>query len=90
MGEIGHDEFLACKQRARTLAGIWDSVDPSPWIAARACSLLERYPLRSADALQLAGAIQYFEDSPRGHVFITADRRLADAARGTGFSVQFL
>jgi predicted nucleic acid-binding protein len=52
--------------------------------------LLELYPLRAADALQLAAALDYFEDSPRGNVFIAADQRLADAARQSGFSVEYI
>jgi predicted nucleic acid-binding protein len=56
----------------------------------RAYSLLELYPLRAADALQLAAALDYFEDSPKRKVFITADQRLADAARQSGFSVEFI
>ena len=88
MNEIGHDRFLASMQRAKDLADIWDSVAPSKAIAVQACSLLEIYPLRAADALQLAAAMEYFENSQRGCVFITADQRLADAGRGSGFSVE--
>jgi predicted nucleic acid-binding protein len=90
MGEIDHDEFFAGKQRAQDLAAIWDSVSPSTTIAIQACSLLELYPLRSADALQLSAAIKYFGRVPRGDVFITADQRLAEAARQSGFSVEFI
>lgn len=90
MSEIGHDQFLAGKQRENSLAQVWDAVGPSTTILARACSLLELYPLHAADALQLAAALDYFEHSPRGKVFITADRRLADAALGSGFSVEFI
>jgi hypothetical protein len=90
MGEIGRDEFTAAKQAAQALAKIWDSVEASPSIAAQASSLLEIHPLRAADALQLAAAMDYFEQTPRGYVFITADQRLADAARRSGFSVEFL
>jgi predicted nucleic acid-binding protein len=90
MGEIDHDEFLAGKQRAQALSAIWDSVSPSATISTQACLLLELYPLRSADALQLSAAIKYFGHAPRGNVFITADQRLADAARQSGFSVEFI
>ena len=90
MGEIGRDEFSEGKQGAQALARIWDSVDPSPSIAAQACALLERLPLRAADALQLAAALDYFENAPRGHVFVTADQRLGDAARRSGFSVELI
>jgi hypothetical protein len=34
--------------------------------------------------------MEYFGDTSRGNVFITADQRLADAARRSGFSVEFL
>jgi predicted nucleic acid-binding protein len=90
MSEIDQDEFLIGKQRAMELARIWVPIGPTASIAARACSLLELYPLRAADALQLAAAIEYFEYSPMGNVFITADQRLADAARGSGFMVEFI
>jgi predicted nucleic acid-binding protein len=90
MMEIRHDHFLAGKQRAQELADIWDSVCPSRAIAAQACSLLEQHPLSAADALQLAAALEYFAHIVDGSVFITADQRLANAARQTGFTIEFL
>src|ERR1035438_3638425 len=50
MGEIGRDELLAGKQLAQTIATNWVSIKPSARIAAQACSLLERHPLRAGDA----------------------------------------
>jgi predicted nucleic acid-binding protein len=90
MGGIGHDDFLDGKRKAESLAGFWDSVGPSNSVADDACSLLELHPLRAADALQLAAALEACEHRPRSYVFITADQRLADAARRTGFSVEFI
>jgi predicted nucleic acid-binding protein len=91
MGEIDHDEFLAGKQQAQALSMIWNSIRPPTSIAAQACSLLELYPLRSADALQLSAAMEYFgHATSQGNVFITADQRLADAARRIGFLVEFI
>jgi hypothetical protein len=90
MGGIGPREFLDGKSEAESLAGFWDSVGPSTSIANDACALLELHPLRAADALQLAAALGASEHMPRGFVFVTADQRLADAARGTGFSVEFI
>jgi predicted nucleic acid-binding protein len=90
MGHIGRDEFLIGKQRAQELGNVWDSLSPAPGIIAQACALLEAYPLRAADALQLAAALENCEGNPAGHVFITADQRLADAARGCGFSVEHI
>jgi|CZKF01.1.fsa_nt_gi predicted nucleic acid-binding protein len=90
MSEIDQDEFLIGKQRALDLARIWMPIEPTSSIAARACSLLELYPLRAADALQLSAALNACEDKPQSNVFITADQRLADAARQSGFSVEYI
>jgi predicted nucleic acid-binding protein len=90
MNELGPGLFLEGKRRSQALAKIWDSVSPSTIIGEQACSLLELYPLRAADALQLAAALEYFEKKPDGHLFITADQRLADAAHRSGFSVELI
>jgi len=90
MSEIDQDEFLIGKQRALELARVWVPIGPTASIAARACSLLELYPLRAADALQLAAALDACEDKPQSNLFITADQRLADAAQQSGFSVEFI
>jgi predicted nucleic acid-binding protein len=90
MNEITHDQFLVGKQREESLAQVWDTVSPSRSILVRARLLVETYPLRAADALQMAAALDYFETLPKGNVFITADQRLADAAHQSGFSVEFI
>jgi predicted nucleic acid-binding protein len=90
MGEIGEHDFFDGKREAAYLAGFWDSVGPSTSIADDACSLLESHPLRAADALQLAAALEACEHVAQGYVFVTADQRLADAARLSGFSVEFI
>jgi predicted nucleic acid-binding protein len=90
MGQISRDTFLVGKKLARNLVRSWTSVASPESIAPYACSLLELYSLRAADALQLAVALEYFEQLPKGNVFITADQRLADAARQSGFAVEFI
>jgi hypothetical protein len=47
----------------------------------------ECFPLRAADALQLAAALVWCGEPPRGR-FVRADRRLAAAATTAGFEVQ--
>ena len=90
MGQITHDRFLIGKQFAQDLVRGWISAGSSTGTAVLACSLLEMYPLRAGDALQLAVALEVFEHSTQGCPFITADDRLADAARRSGFSVEFI
>ena len=90
MGNIARNEFLIGKQRALDLADRWDTLAPTPRILSDACSLLEAYPLRAADAMQLAAALENCGHKADGEVFVTGDQRLADAARQTGFTVEFI
>ena len=47
--------------------------------------LVERFPLKAADAQQLAAAMTWCLNRPRGRVFISGDTQLLDAARQLGF-----
>jgi len=46
---------------------------------------VERYDLRAADALQLSAGLEWCGEDPRGRVFLTADKKLRDAALLCGF-----
>jgi predicted nucleic acid-binding protein len=50
--------------------------------------LVDRYDLRAADSFQLAAALEWCEDVPQGRVFLTADQRLREAARFSGFNAK--
>jgi uncharacterized protein len=90
MGAMTQQQYLLSKPFVKNLAGEFVSIHESAGIAPSACRLLELHPLRAADALQLAAALEACEHNPLGFALITADQRLADAARQTGFSVEFL
>jgi predicted nucleic acid-binding protein len=90
MGQLSNNEFVNGKQLASSLIRKWNAAGFSPSAAPAACALLELHPLRAADALQLAVALEVCDRQPHGFSFITADRRLADAAGKTGFAVEYL
>jgi len=90
MAQIGQDQFLIGKRLADDVANVWEMIHPSATVADRACTLLEQYPLRSTDSLQLAAALEYFGQIRRGTAFVTADQRLAAAAARAGFTVECL
>lgn len=90
MRQISDEGFFIGRQLAQEIIETWSATQSPPAVAANACSLLEQFPLSAADALQLAVALASCEHRPRGYVFITADLRLADAARDTGFSVELI
>ena len=61
------------------------AVPISDEVLARARTLLERYPLRAGDALQLASALLCAEATDVE--FASADQRLTQAASAEGFSL---
>jgi predicted nucleic acid-binding protein len=70
-----------------TLADAWHEIDASDMLRECAVRLLRVHPLRAADSVQLAAAVVAAEMRPTALEFVTADRRLADAARKEGFAV---
>jgi Predicted nucleic acid-binding protein, contains PIN domain len=63
-------------------------VSPDEPVRRRAIRLLAVHGLRAADALQLAAALFWCEESPEGQQFVCLDDRLRDAARAEGFDVR--
>ena len=77
--------------KARTvlsaLAATWSEVQPTETVRLRAERLLSIHPLRAADALQLASALIWAQETPRGLDFVCLDQNLREAALKEGFSV---
>lgn len=47
----------------------------------------EQYGLRALDSFQLAAALAWCKEQPRGRLFVCCDTRLAEAATKAGFDV---
>ncbi len=84
MNEADQEDAWAMLAR---LGNGWREVVPSGALRSHAIRLVRLHPLRAADALQLAAALDWMERAPDGAVFITADRQLGRAARAEGFDV---
>jgi len=69
-----------------TLAQVWSEVQPSEALRTLAERLLATHPLRAADALQLAAALQWRGPSTAAE-FVSFDARLRVAAQAEGFAV---
>lgn len=63
----------------------WREIEPDQSLRDRAESLVDRFPLTAADALQLAAALMWCLGRPRNRPFISGDSRLLEAARQLGF-----
>jgi predicted nucleic acid-binding protein len=84
-GDIERDGFqtavkkwLALSQRARELP-------PSLHVLEIASELPDKHGVRALDAFQLAAALVWCKEKPKGRPFVCADRRLGDAASDAGF-----
>ena len=64
-----------------------DVVEPHPVVRERAIRLLAVHSLRAGDALQLAAALVYFDERPRGESFVCLDERLGEAAAAEGLTL---
>lgn len=73
--------------RLERLRRTWNEVEPLDQVRQSAESLLDRYELRAADALQLAAANTWSLQRPKGRLFISGDKKLLEAARLLGFQV---
>jgi len=60
---------------------------PSDHVKEIAFQQLERFPLRTGDALQLAAALIWCGERPRGRWFVCDDWLLSSAAAASGFEV---
>ena len=79
------DEAAALRILERLRQG-WYEIVPGESVRARALRILRLHPLRSADALQLAAALEW-SGSPASGVVVTFDDRLATSAELEGFQL---
>jgi predicted nucleic acid-binding protein len=80
------DEKAALKVLSE-LADTWTEIEPSDDIREITRRLLQNYPLRAADSLQLAASLVWCDKTPKGHHFVCLDARLREAASREGFTV---
>ena len=85
MGQLTSSEHVGAQVRLDELRSEWREVFPTEDLRERAERLVDRFPLKAADALQLAAALAWCLNLPKGRVFISGDRQLLDAAKQLGF-----
>lgn len=86
-GEVTHGEYLGALKSMEMLRRGWRELQPTENLRTRAESLVGRFPLKAANALQLAAAMSWCLDNPRGRKFISGDKQLLHAAGQLGFDV---
>jgi predicted nucleic acid-binding protein len=78
------DERVARAMLAE-LSTTWYEIQPGTAVRDQAMRVLRVHPLRAADALQLAAALEWSGGAASG-MFISYDERLRDAASREGFT----
>ena len=85
-GLLTASDESAARALLETLRRSWFEVQPGDSVRAQAMRLVRLHPLRAADALQLAAAMEW-SGSPASGGFVTLDERLRRAAEREGFDV---
>ena len=86
MSQITPNEQVQALAFLDELRSDWREVLPTEAMRERAEGFVERFPLRSADALQLGAAWTWCQGHPRSRPFISGDALLLNAARQLGFN----
>lgn len=85
MGLMTSTEHVGAQVRLEELRSTWREIPPTLDLRDQAERLLDRFPLKAADALQLAAALTWVSGRPRNRPFISGDAQLLEAARQLGF-----
>ena len=85
MGLLSTNEHVQAQVRLDRMRSDWLEVDPSETLREQAERLVDRFPLKAADAQQLAAAMVWCGGRTKGRVFISGDSQLLEAARQLGF-----
>ena len=85
MGQLTPNGHVQAQVTLEELRSIWQEVDPSETLREQAERLVDRFPLKAADAQQLAAAMIWCIGRTKGRAFISGDSQLLDAARQLEF-----
>jgi len=86
MGQITPNGQVQALVALDNLRQSWREIMAAIPIRLRAEELVERFPLTTGDALQLAAAWIWCDGHPRNRVVISGDRRLLEVAGQLGFA----
>jgi len=85
MGQMSPNDHVQAQVRLDKMRSDWLEIDAREKLREQAERLVDRFPLKAADAQQLAAALAWCIGRTKGRVFISGDSQLLDAARQLGF-----
>lgn len=84
---ISQNAYAQSVQRLAVQKDAWREILPTGKVRRIAGNLIEAENLRTLDALQLAAALVWCFEKPKGRIFVCCDGKLSEAARKIGFAV---
>jgi predicted nucleic acid-binding protein len=85
IGQLAANERVQAQITLEGLRATWWEVEPDEPLRKQAEGLVDRFPLKAADSLQLAAALAWCLGRPVGQAFISGDAQLIYAAGQLGF-----
>jgi len=85
MGQVTPNGLVQAQVTLDGLRDIWQEVDPSEPLREQAERFVDRFPLKAADAQQLAAAVAWCGGRTKSRAFISGDSQLLEAAGQLGF-----
>lgn len=87
-GQLAPDDRARAVDLLTRLRVTWDEILPSEKVRTLAEDMPDTHGLRAADAAQVAAALVWCRERPKGRTFVCFDQRLRSAASTLGFSVR--
>ncbi len=84
---ISQNAFTQSIKRLEILKDTWSEILPTEKVREIAVNLIETQNLRTLDSLQLASALVWCFEKPKGKTFVCLDDKLSEAARKIGFTI---
>jgi len=84
ISQVAYNEAI---KRLEIQSETWREILPTGKVRELAVNLIKTQNLRTLDALQLAAALVWCFEKPKGRVFVCCDDKLSEAAKTIGFTV---
>jgi predicted nucleic acid-binding protein len=87
MGQLTPSAYVVAELKAKKLQRGWRELGPTETLRSQSEYFLTRFPLKAADAMQLAAAWIWCNGDTHSCNFVSADGQLLTAARLLGFQI---
>lgn len=88
--KITNQQRLNAENRLKMLEKVWFEILPNLRIKELAKTFPTQFNMKAADSLQLASALVWCNEKPKGKIFISGDGHLIKIAQNIGFTTELL